>query len=338
MEYFKYFSIFITFLYFFDSSLPVDIECDFNIADSDTFGQLYECEVQNILNIISVESARIESALGNHTTDQTNDDVQSFRAYNKSIQYFPDGLGKIFKNLKQIDIEYGYLEELNAEDLKQFPQLVELYLWCNNIQVLENRVFAYTPNLEILILMQNKIIHIDDNVFDHLTKLTDLWLDGNYCSNKSVANSTEKVQLMIAELKVNCSSSELLKLRKEFKKIEDDAKFRALKLQQVLQHEIQSFEGKLNHSEKAFESLFKRNLTQLTHWNEQSLWNVKIELKNSQKELKPELMIKLNKSQESVKLQDEQEDNDDKVIKLILVIFCGLIQIFLMVVGFFYLI
>ena len=76
-------------------SLSVDIECEFSSKRSD-----YLCEVTNDIVINSQETATVNNVTGNHEQGESNNDVNYFYAYHKTIEYFPKGLPYFFPNNK----------------------------------------------------------------------------------------------------------------------------------------------------------------------------------------------------------------------------------------------
>jgi len=169
-------------------------------------GSIYRCEVSNNPIILTEESAQINSISGSHQASKGNDDVLGIYAVSKTIQFFPKGLDKFFKNIKAFYIESWQLKEIHQSDLKVFPNLVYLYLYGNAIEVIEEGLFDFNPNLEVFGFNEPKIIHIDPNVFDHLNKLRYFLFSSVSCVKQDIYNSKEKVQEAIKVVKSNCSN------------------------------------------------------------------------------------------------------------------------------------
>jgi len=150
--------------------------------------------------------------------------VLGFYVKESTIQIFPKGLDKIFKNLKVIVISICELKEIRQSDLKVFPNLVYFALYRNRIEVIEKGLFDFNPNLEVVGFYESKIIHIDPNVFDHLTKLRNFWFYHVPCVDQTISNSTEKVQEVIKVVKSNCSNYEYLSLDNQIKNLEIESK------------------------------------------------------------------------------------------------------------------
>lgn len=62
-----------------------------------------------------------------------------------------------------------------------YPSLVEILIENNKIESIEPNVFGFkiVPNLQILSLKNNQIESLNGDVFNNLTKLTELKLNGN---------------------------------------------------------------------------------------------------------------------------------------------------------------
>ncbi|XP_070505183.1 uncharacterized protein [Chironomus tepperi] len=231
---------------FCGSSSSTNIECNYGIGlGYSVVGDIYRCNVNNNPNIISEESAQISGVSGTHVNSSySNDDVLGFRADSKIIEVFPSGLDKIFKNIKVIYISRCQLKEIHQSDLKAFPHLVYFNLYDNKIEIIEEGLFDYNPNLEFVGFDERNIIHIDPNVFDHLNKLRYFWFYRVPCVAKSIDDSKEKVQSAIKVVKSNCTNADFLSLDTQLKNLESESK--------TLDSE--AFSAKLESFEKSFQN------------------------------------------------------------------------------------
>jgi len=150
--------------------------------------------------------------------------VTGIYAYGQTIQIFPNGLNNFLKNLKAIWIFNCQLKEIHQSDLKVFPNLVYFDLYRNGIEVIEEGLFDFNLNLQLIGIQESKIIHIDPNVFDHLTKLSNFWFYSVPCVDQTISNSTDKVQEVIKIVKSNCSNSEFLSLDNQIKNLKIESK------------------------------------------------------------------------------------------------------------------
>lgn len=163
------------------------------------------------LDISSPEKAIVDSVTGDHKDGYNNDDVIGLNIQNKNIEYFPQGLGKFFENLKGLQISHCNLKEIHQSDLKQFPNLIRVDLFSNNIKVLEEGLFEFNPNLEWVDFDKNKITQIHPNIFDHLSELSSLYLRSNKCINTFSWQSKSDTKELIEVVKEKCSPATTVK-------------------------------------------------------------------------------------------------------------------------------
>lgn len=149
--------------------MPINIECDFKIAKYFyTFPEVYTCVIRSIF----LPDDPIISVTGTHLSGKEHSDVVGIYGGFGPLQTFPKGLENIFENLKAIyTTSSSQIKEIHREDLKGLPNLVELLLDNNRIEVVEEGLFDYTPNLAAISFYYNKVYHVNFNVFDNLTKL-----------------------------------------------------------------------------------------------------------------------------------------------------------------------
>ncbi|CAG9810122.1 unnamed protein product [Chironomus riparius] len=208
----------------YESSRSADIKCQF--GDTGGFavvGMAYLCTFYNA-NISSEESAKINNVTGRHENLKTHDDVLGFYSTgNQVINYFPQGLDKFFINIKTIALYSSNLKEIHQADLKPFPKLIYLNLYANDLEILEEGLLDFNPDLKVVGFQQNKLFHIDSNVFDGLKKLSYLWLVHVPCISKNAMTSIE-VQASIATIKDKCTSSEFTSLNLKITNLENKSK------------------------------------------------------------------------------------------------------------------
>jgi len=151
------------FLALFGSSESTSFQCSFSVSSVQwgTLGKVYVCFVPNSPNITSLDAAQIDDTSGTHKAGYNDDNVVAISVYNKAlVHYFPRGLNKFFKNLKGIEIHSTGLKEIHQSDLKDYPKLINLWLWNSNLEIIEENLFEFNPNLEAINLNSNKISRI----------------------------------------------------------------------------------------------------------------------------------------------------------------------------------
>jgi Leucine-rich repeat (LRR) protein len=115
----------------------------------------------------------------------------------------PRGLIDVFPNLIVIHISTAGMKEIHQSDLKQFPRLRFLNLFDNAITIIEQDLFKFNTELELIQLGFNKITQIHPTVFDHLSQLSRLWLWSNECVNVEAYNRSA-VESLIKRVKQKC--------------------------------------------------------------------------------------------------------------------------------------
>jgi len=207
----------------FGSSQSVTFDCKYLTLQWGTLGSIYFCYLQNVVNISSPDAATVDSITGTHLTGYNNDKVQAIQFDIGQINYFPRGLNKFFKNLRGLQISGTGLKEIHQSDLKDFPKLINLYLFNNNLQVIEENLFQFNPNLELIYLHTNKLTYINPYVFSSLIKLNVLHLNPNTCININANNPTE-VQNVIKTAISQCINLEYSNLEQQVKYLEMQSK------------------------------------------------------------------------------------------------------------------
>ncbi|KAL7039935.1 hypothetical protein ACKWTF_000185 [Chironomus riparius] len=212
-------SVFIlTFLNVYDS---VHIECNYGILGLWAVGNKYRCSVDNHLFVDSPEKAQIDDISGTHMNGKDNNDEIYFHIRSKAVQYLPRGLEKFFKNVTGIAVWYDLLKEIHQFDFKPFKSLECVNIFESKIEIIEENIFDYNPNLIAVSFGKANIFHIGSTVFDHLSKLTSLHLGGNTCINEFKENNRAGVEQIIRNIKLNCISSEFLNFDKKLKILEN---------------------------------------------------------------------------------------------------------------------
>jgi len=173
---------------------------------------------------LTEDSAVISGINGKHWSLKSHNDVLGFVADQKTIKFFPKDLDKFFKNLKSIYIQSCKLKEIHQSDLKVFPNLVYIFLVYNEIEVIEDGLFDFNPDLEYIGFYEGKLVHIDPNVFDRLNNLSNVLLSLVRCVNTNFLDSIEQVQEGIKLIKSKCSNSELLSLENQIKNLDVESK------------------------------------------------------------------------------------------------------------------
>jgi len=248
-----YFRFFVYLLADLRSFEAVDLECNFNIGpDYGAVGPIYRCEVKTNLNIKSPEDAIINAISGTHMSGKTNDDVLTFDAMSKIIDYFPKGLEKWFKNLKAIRMLNGRLKQISQSDLKPFPNLVYLEIQNTDIQILEDDLFTNHPNIQVVWLLSNKIFHVGKNVFNNMNDITWLGFESNPCISINALNNSTAAKLIIDSLKTKCFDVNFANFSQNIANIENESKTLTFDNFQVWSRKVKGLEKEFQTSKFAY--------------------------------------------------------------------------------------
>ncbi|KAL7011799.1 hypothetical protein ACKWTF_014463 [Chironomus riparius] len=205
------------------STSSTNLACKYETTNYYKFGSLYHCNIVTALYITTQESAQIGAISGVHTALKTNDDVAGIYSNGKTIELFPRGFEKVFKNIKAITLGSSKIKEIYQEDLKPFPKLVYLYIPSSDIEVLEEGLFDFNLELQILGIEGTKVNHIDPNIFDKLTKLDHFWFQHVSCAATDyIYGSRTSVEEAIKNVKTRCISNEYLEHDANIKGLESE--------------------------------------------------------------------------------------------------------------------
>jgi len=241
----------------------VNVQCSYTQGTIHHQNSHYYCTAENTLNIISTETG-IDSASGSHQSEKNNDDVEGFvsQSSSQNTQYFPRNLEKVFKNLKVIDINSGRIKEIHQLDLKPFPKLEVIDLYDNDIQIIEAGTFDFNPNLKD-VWLTSKILHIDPKVFDHLSKVTYLYLQGNPCIKKDATGSASAVQTLAQEAYSKCKDSIFSSLSLKLNNLESESKTLTFESFKNFKQNLTNLETEVKISKFSYLSSIKRRIEDL---------------------------------------------------------------------------
>ncbi|CAG9811078.1 unnamed protein product [Chironomus riparius] len=195
----------------FEVACRYEIETGFN----ELIPAAYCCNVISDHHHVKEGILSISSATGRHLVDKKDTDVTGFWVYGSHFDFFPQGLSKVFNNLEVIIFGDCGIKRIGKNDLKPFPKLIWFSLFVNQIEVIENGLFDYNPNLKYISLRDNKISRIHPNSFDHLAYLVTLRLSGNLCINVNANENRNQVVDLIRKLKAKCSAPEVITTTEE---------------------------------------------------------------------------------------------------------------------------
>lgn len=183
----------------------LNLDCIFENSTGWLDLEFYRCKIEGVS--ITTQYQVIEIVAGTHKKFKNDSSVEEFTPQHSlnTINYFPRDLDKHFPNIKKIYMAEVELKEIHQSDLKPFVHLELLSLNGNQLEYLEVDLLKFNLKIKAFTAKNNKILYIDSQVFDHLSKLTHLQLTGNICDLRSVKGNREDVLNLIEEVKVKCS-------------------------------------------------------------------------------------------------------------------------------------
>ncbi|KAL7011017.1 hypothetical protein ACKWTF_014054 [Chironomus riparius] len=199
-------------------STSFDLNCRFEYTNGyAVIGRVYIC-ISSGVNMPTPESARFNRMIGTHQGQQSNGLVDGFHANRQIISYFPQGLDWFFPNLISLSVMRCGMKEIHQSDLKPYPGLRSLNMYDNKLQVLEQGLMDYNPNLEVVGFHGNRLVHIDPNVFDNLNKMTDLYVEGVPCIDKNT-DTRDETLACVNIMKTQCVDPEFVDMNKQVKNL-----------------------------------------------------------------------------------------------------------------------
>lgn len=148
----------------------------------------------------------VTNVFGQYQSWKSANDVKIIDARGLTLTRFPLNLNRFLPNIETVFFERG-MTEIHKEELAQYPNLKELYISTNEIEVIEPDLFVNNRNLQLIFLNANKIKSVAPNVFNGLDKLTYLGFDTNVCYSGKVENDRERAKELAMNIYKNCAPS-----------------------------------------------------------------------------------------------------------------------------------
>lgn len=166
---------------------------------------MYKANVEGICYVpkLDVQSnlQRITSVNGKQATSH----CETLRVVNTVMHYLPTHIKLYFPDLKSLIVQASQLKRIEQEDLKPFPDLIELYLYKNDLETLEGDLFKNNRKLQYISLLGNKLKSVGENLLIGLTHLKEVFFEKNPCIYQSAHNPSEIPEL-IESLRLSCPS------------------------------------------------------------------------------------------------------------------------------------
>lgn len=145
----------------------MNIPCEFAEFTFRHGGKVYGCMVKN--QFIS-ENFDVNFN-GQHWFDKSHFDVHDVQFSDCTVSKVPQGLTRIFPNLKVLCINNSKLKKLSRNDLFEYRNLETFFFEQNDLEFLPGDLFQGFPNIEWISFFGNQLEIIEYNILDGLTKL-----------------------------------------------------------------------------------------------------------------------------------------------------------------------
>ena len=142
-----------------------------------------------------------------------NGSVKIIEIYRKTINYVPQGFGENFPEVEGLQIYDSKLKVVQKMDFAQFPNLKELLLNQNELQILPADLFEDNLAIVCIEMESNKLIAVAANILAPLKKLEQVRFYGNPCIDQGAENQTE-VADVVTFLSLGCINELIEKYEK----------------------------------------------------------------------------------------------------------------------------
>lgn len=127
-----------------------------------------------------------------------------------------------FKNIKGVEISNCHLKQINQNDLKLLPELEFLALTNNDIKLLEDNLFSYNLNLEVVDFSGNGLFLMGITIFSNLEKLHSL--DIRPCLSTYYEKNSFIIKSQIQHINLECIDLEMASIVKRIRSAENEVK------------------------------------------------------------------------------------------------------------------
>lgn len=189
---------------FFDNELLFD---DLKVS--------YTCTVLHLLT--NTTRRNVSEISGKHIPQHDNNDITQLYIIHQQMEYFPKGFTKFFENIVAIHAGMNKLKSLERNDLDEFAKIRYLYLYSNQLEVLQSDVFESNLNLEYVSFYNNRLTHIGSKLLMPLKKLKAAYFNKNICIDKQAASEQgmSELKLEIAQQCSDITDEDLMNMLKE---------------------------------------------------------------------------------------------------------------------------
>lgn len=185
----------------------ISVECDYlHLHGWNTISAAndpYGC----ILRKVDITTKSVVTEItGSHSSGYGNNYVKGLSIYGKVCHSLPSGFEKFFSGIIVMALTETSMKTISSDDLKQFPDLQEFWLYNQLVEYIEPQLFKHNTKLQDIVLKNNKIKYIGSNFFNELPKLTACDLSNNQCGITGKAKNANELEAIRKASKKTCSS------------------------------------------------------------------------------------------------------------------------------------
>lgn len=135
----------------------------------------YGCWIRNQ----TIPSELLLQISTNHKNEKSNNDVHHVKFDKCVVIKVPQGLTKIFPNLKILDIYDSRLKTISRTDLVEYKNIEKFLCEKNDLEFLPGDLFEGFNNLNWIDFYGNQLKVIEPNILDSLNSIKHLIFGGN---------------------------------------------------------------------------------------------------------------------------------------------------------------
>lgn len=119
------------------------------------------------------------------------------------LTFIPRGIDEFFPNLRGLTLHYTCIAEISANDLQQFPNLIDFNVFGNPIVSLDGDLFKHNTFMRYIYFGESLLQHVGFNLLGDLNNLRNVYFISNPCVNDS-ASWTEEIADLNQRLPILC--------------------------------------------------------------------------------------------------------------------------------------
>lgn len=144
----------------------MDVKCEYKLESLIGFPRkFYTCMLSSV-SITSFDNRTIQPFVGVHHNGKSDGDVEAVWISDSIVEFFPQGLSRMFPQLIAMSIFNCGLKQITRDDLRGLKSLQAIYLNSNKLTTLPNDLFADMPNLKRIIFYNNKLKYITSELLE----------------------------------------------------------------------------------------------------------------------------------------------------------------------------